>query len=71
VVSEGAGSLCQLNERLRVGTGCGGCVEHGPRLPESLSRRRSGEHGDETGLKRATGSAAAARKSRGPATPQG
>ena len=27
-VSEGAGSLCQLNERLRVGTGCGACVEH-------------------------------------------
>ena len=27
-VSEGASSLCQLNERLRVGSGCGACVEH-------------------------------------------
>ncbi len=27
-VSEGASSLRQLNERLRVGTGCGACVEH-------------------------------------------
>ncbi|MGQ0595046.1 MAG: (2Fe-2S)-binding protein [Gammaproteobacteria bacterium] len=27
-ISEGASSLRQLNERLRVGTGCGACVEH-------------------------------------------
>jgi bacterioferritin-associated ferredoxin len=27
-VIEGASSMCQLNERLRVGTGCGACVEH-------------------------------------------
>lgn len=34
-VSEGASSLCQLNERLRVGTGCGACVEH---VRECLNR---------------------------------
>lgn len=27
-VAEGASSLRQLNQRLRVGTGCGACVEH-------------------------------------------
>lgn len=27
-VGDGASSLRQLNKRLRVGTGCGACVEH-------------------------------------------
>ncbi len=42
-VAEGASSLRQLNERLRVGTGCGACVEH---ARDRLNRCLTGDLGN-------------------------